>query len=462
MSPGKDAMLQGNVEESAAEYNQRMRWWREARFGMFIHWSVAASLSSYWKGKPTNFCSEWIRHTGRIPRADYHEVARNFNPRRYDAAEWVAVARQAGMKYMVFTSKHHDGFCFWDTAHTDFKITNTASRRDLMRELADECRRQDMPLGWYYSPRDWDHPDYLPHYALLPKQGTHYNSWWGYRANPYTGTTGDGECGCASCRANIPVIEERDPAKADLARYLRFMRGQLEELMTAYGPAAVMWFDAQEHPPAVGHTAELVAMMRRLNPAVIINDRVATEPGLGDFAVHEWDIPKERRARDWESCLCVNGSWAFNAFDLGWKPAAQLIRELCDIVSRGGNLLLNVGPDPDGVIPPVCVERLQEMGRWLRINGEAIYGTQAGAWESNGALRFTRKGESHYVITTEWPGAALKLPAIRLKPEASVTLLGVDTLLRWENGADGGIIHLPAVRPCEHAWAVKLSGVEAV
>ena len=444
------------LSESVSEHDQRMRWWREARFGMFIHWSVGVSLGSYWKGKPTNFCSEWIRHTGRISHADYHELARNFNPRRYDAADWVAIARQAGMKYMVFTAKHHDGFCFWDSDQTDFKITRTATKRDLMRELTDECKRQSMPLGWYYSPRDWDHADYLPHYSQLPKQGTRYKSWWGYLANPYTGTVADGECGCATCRANIPVVEERDPAKADLSRYLLFMRRQLEELMTRYGPAAAMWFDAQEHPPAVGGTSELLAMMRRLNPDVIINDRVATVPELGDFSVHEWDIPRERCVRDWESCLCVNGSWAFNAFDLGWKPASQLIRELCDIVSRGGNLLLNVGPDPDGVIPPACVERLQEMGRWLSINGDAIYGSQAGAWESAGSLRFTRKGETHYVITTEWPGQMLSLPDIHLNPDAKVTLLGVDTLLRCEPGPNGSVIHLPAVRPCDHAWVFKV------
>lgn len=445
----------------SSEDTQRIQWWRDAKFGMFIHWSVAASLSSFWKGKPTHFCSEWIRHTGRISRADYMDIARNFQPQFFDAAEWVSVARQAGMRYMVFTAKHHDGYCFWDSAVTDFSITRTSGYRDIMRELADEAQQQGIPLGWYYSPRDWHHPDYLPRYGRLSKQGTVYGSYWGYRANPSTG--GEFECGCASCRADIPIVEERSEADADLSRYLLFMRRQLEELVVRYGPTALLWFDAQDHSPHVGKTAELRDFLRGLKSDLIINDRIATEPNWGDFAVEEWNIPTEQRERAWESCLCVNGSWAFNAFDLNWKPTAQLIRELCDIVCRGGNLLLNVGPDPNGVIPAATVERLQEMGRWLQVNGEAIYGSTAGAFAPEGALRFTRNGETHYAITTEWPGQTLHLPMIRLKPGGTVSLLGVEYNLRWENGADGCRITLPAslsiARPCDDAWAFRLTGV---
>ncbi len=454
-----DMTLHNN--EATAAREQRLQWWRQARFGMFIHWSPATCLSGYWQGRPTNFCSEWIRHVARIPRADYIELVRNFQPRRFDPAEWVAVARQAGMKYMVFTAKHHDGFCFWDSEQTDFKITNTAAKRDVMQELTEECRRQRMPLGWYYSPRDWHHPDYLPHYSRLAQPGAAYKGWWGYAANPALGIEKDLDCGCPACVADVPVPEDRDAKQADLSRYLRFMRRQLEELVTRYGPAAVLWFDAQEHSPAVGGTADLIRFLRRLNPDLLINDRVATEPGWGDFAIHEWNIPQGLQPRPWESCLCLNGSWSFNALDLAWKPAAQLVRELCEIVSRGGNLLLNVGPDPDGVIPPASVERLQELGRWLRLNGEAIYDTDAGAFPPTGPLRFTRRGDTHYVIATEWPGARLDLPMLRLRPEAQVELLGVGTLLRWENQATGCSVRLPSVRPCDHAWVVRLTGVEA-
>lgn len=456
--------MSNEVKEDATgtdlEQARRLAWWRKARFGMFIHWSPATCLSGYWKGKPTDFCSEWIRHTARISNADYVELVRNFQPRRYDPAEWVAVARQAGMKYMVFTAKHHDGFSFWDSAQTDFKITNTAAKRDVMRELTDECQRQQMPLGWYYSPRDWHHPDYLPQYSRLAKQGAAYKGWWGYAANPALGIDADMDCGCPACVADVPVPDDRDAKRADLSRYLKFMRGQLEELVTRYGPAALLWFDAQEHSPAVGGTAELIRFLRGLNPDLLINDRVATEPGWGDFAIHEWSIPQTLQSRSWESCLCLNGSWSFNALDLGWKPAAQLIRELCEIVSRGGNLLLNVGPDPDGVIPPASVERLQEMGRWLAINGEAIYDTEAGTFAPAGPLRFTRRGDTHYAITTEWPGHELNLPMLRLKPGAEVSMLGVGTFLRWENQTEGCAIRLPAVRPCDHAWVLRISGIE--
>lgn len=451
-----------NDSHTAPASRARLDWWRKARFGMFIHWSPVTSLNGYWKGKPTNFCTEWIRHTARIPRAEYLEVVRNFQPRHYDPAAWVAVARQAGMKYVVFTAKHHDGFSFWDSAHTDFKITNTAAKRDVMRELADECQRQQMPLGWYYSPRDWHHPDYLPRYTRLAQPGAAYKGWWGYAANPALGIEQEMDCGCSACVADVPVVEERAARSADLGRYLMFMRGQLEELLTQYGPAALLWFDAQEHSPSVGKTAELIRYLRGLKPDLLINDRVATESGWGDFAIHEWNIPQAVQPRPWESCLCLNGSWSFNAFDLGWKPAAQLIRELCEIVARGGNLLLNVGPDPDGVIPPASVERLQELGRWLRINGEAIYDTDAGAFAPAESLRFTRRGATHYAIFTAWSASTLELPALRLRPEAEVSLVGVNTHLRWENQHNGCCIHLPAVRPCDHAWVLRITGVQGV
>lgn len=447
--------------ESVEERNRRMAWWREAKFGMFIHWSAAASLNGYWKGKPSNWCTEWVRHSARIPRDDYHALCRNFNPRHFYPEDWVTLARQTGMKYMVFTAKHHDGFCFWDTAETDFKITNTAFKRDAMRDLADECRRQEMPLGWYYSPRDWDHTDYLPHYQRLSRKGARYGGWWGYKPDPAQGIGTEADCGCAACVADIPIVEERDPAKADLARYLAFMRRQLHELVTRYGPAAVLWFDGQEHAPTVGGTADLIHRLRELHPNLILNDRVATEPGWGDFGVHEHHIPGEAQARDWESCLTVNGSWAFNAYDLNWKPAAQLVRELCDIVSRGGNLLLNVGPDQDGAVPAECMRRMQELGRWLQVNGEAIYGTTAGAFAPTETLRFTRKGDTHYAIALEWPGTELLLPGVAPAAAAEVSLLGVGTRLAWEATSDGCRVHLPyalqAARPCEHAWVFRLN-----
>jgi len=448
--------------ESLEERNRRMKWWREARFGMFIHWSAGASLNGYWKGEPSNWCSEWVRHSARIPRADYHEICRAFNPRWFHAEEWVALARQTGMKYMIFTAKHHDGFSFWNTAETDFNIMNSGCKRDVMRELADACRDQRMPLGWYYSPRDWDHPDYLPHYSRLSQKGAHYGGHWGYRPDPALGIEAEMDCGCSACIADRPIVEDRDPKRADLTRYLGFMRRQLRELVTQYGPAAALWFDGQEHNPTVGGTAELIRMLRELDPNLIINDRVATEPGWGDFGVHEHQIPGEQQARDWESCLTINGSWAFNAYDLSWKPASKLVRELCDIVSRGGNLLLNIGPDQDGGVPAECVRRLQELGRWLQVNGEAIYGTEAGAFASSDSLCFTRKGDTHYAIALKWPGETLLLPGVTPETACEITLLGSGLRLRWEAVPEGCRIHIPwmlqTAQPCDHACVFRILG----
>jgi len=456
----------GNWSESAESHDRRMAWWRDARFGMFIHWGVYAALSHLRGDDPAEWYSEWVRHCKRIPAADYHHAAREWNPRHYDPAEWVSVARTAGMKYMVFTAKHCDGFCMFDSRHTDFSIRHSRFGRDAMKELAGECRQQGMKIGWYYSPRDWDHPDYLPHYEYLGGRGVEhgcqlrewwpggptyevwdgngpkFSSYWGFKPGALTGNQ-TVDCGCEACRRNIPIREDRSAEKADVRRYLQYLKDQVTELLTNYGDISVIWFDAQDHDSTFARVRELIAHMHVLQPDLIINDRVGSGRGEGDFAIHEAHIPAEKINRDWEACLTMNGNWGFNPLAEKWASAKELIHTLCDVVSKGGNLLLNVGPDGDGHFPPQAVERLQAIGRWMEVNGEAIHGTRSWKTSRNPSIRYVRRDTIPYVLCLELPAGDLVLPEIRLKGGNRITLLGFPDEIVVADRGDGAHILLP-------------------
>jgi alpha-L-fucosidase len=330
-----------SARETPAQFAERTRWWREAKFGMFIHWGVYSVPADVTTRDGHLGGAEWYFSNKQLQVRDYERFAAQFNPVGFDAKRWVRTAKDAGMKYIVITSKHHDGFCMFDSQLTDYNITRaTPFKRDPLKELAQECRRQGLRLGFYYSIMDWHHPDYLPR-----------RSWEG---------------------------DERPANGASLDRYLDYMKGQLRELLTNYGPVGIIWFDGGwEHNAQELHSSEVNAMIRSLQPNVIINDRNHLPE---DHATPEQTIPAraDSPGRLWETCMTINDTWGYATNDTNWKPADELIRKLCDIAGKGGNFLLNVGPMADGEFPAAINERLAAIGRWMKINGPAIYGTTRG------------------------------------------------------------------------------------
>lgn len=358
--------------ETPEDAMERTRWWREARFGMFIHWGIYAVPADATKAGGGRGVGEWYLTNQHVPVREYEQLAPQFCPDRFDAARWVRAAKDAGMKYIVITSKHHDGFCMFDSKLTWYTITRaTAFRRDPLRELADECARQGVRLCFYHSIMDWHHPDYLPRRAWDKRPGT----------------------------------------KADLNRYIDYMKGQIRELLTNYGPVGILWFDgAWEHNEKELRSAEVNAFIRSLQPDIIINDRNRLPE---DYATPEQKIPEGALpdGRLWETCMTMNDTWGYVKDDENWKSSTDLVRKLCDIASKGGNFLLNVGPTAEGEFPQASVERLAEMGAWLRKNGRSIYGTSQGPVAKlpfDG--RCTTKGERVYLQVFEWPDGPLPLP----------------------------------------------------
>ena len=359
-------------------YEKRMAWYTDARFGMFIHWGLYAIPAR----------GEWVRSVERIPKEAYMTYFEEFDPVDYDPKQWAKAAKEAGMKYMVLTAKHHDGFCLFDSQYTDFKSTNTKCGRDLVREFLDAARGEGLKVGLYYSLLDWYHPDY-PHYGDL-----HHPM----RDNP--AYTNEGR---------------------DFNRYLTYLHNQVRELCTNYGKLDILWFDfSYENENAVmrGETwkaTQLVEMVRQLQPEIIIDNRLEVSgegfgslwegnptPYHGDFVSPEQIIPPEgiqdKQGRDlvWEACVTMNNNWGYCQNDHFFKPAPMLIKKLVECVSKGGNLLLNVGPDARGNIPPQSLEILRQIGAWMKDNSPSIYGCGKAGMAKPDTGRITRKGNKLY------------------------------------------------------------------
>jgi len=421
---GKADSLALLAPETAAEHDVRMKWWREARFGLFIHWGLYAVPAGAWGGKTVY--GEWIRNNAQIPIDVYDKFVGQFNPVKFDAREWVRMAKEAGMGYIVITSKHHDGFSIFDSKLTDFDVASTPFRRDIIKELSDACREAGLVFCFYHSIMDWHHPDYLP---------------------------------------RRPWEKDRPAEGADLDRYVEYMKDQLRELLTNYGDIGVVWFDGEwESTWNEARGRDLYHYVRGLQPKTIINNRVgasrggmegfsASKESAGDFGTPEQQIPATGLAGlDWETCMTMNDNWGYNARDDNWKSAEDLIRKLADIASKGGNFLLNVGPTAEGLFPQASVDRLRDIGRWMKVNGEAIYATQASPFKSLPWGRCTRKdiegGVRLYLHVFDWPAdGKLVLPGILNEPRKAYLFADAGTDLAVERADDALIVRIPAQAP---------------
>ena len=398
--------------ETAAQHDSRMEWFRDARFGMFIHWGLYAQAGGEWDGKPVpaiNGCQEWIMCAQRIQRAPYSALAGKFNPVNYNADAWVRAAKDAGMKYIIITSKHHEGFAMFRTKASPYNIVDaTPFKRDPLKELAEACRKHGMKLGFYYSQNlDWYHPG-----------------------------GGSGEW---------------DPTHAgDPEKYVSEIAiPQIREILTNYGDIAVLWFDIPGGVINKDRADRIQKTVLACNPNIIMNNRLGGGYH-GDTETPEQHIPATGfPGRDWESCMTMNGTWGFGKNDHNWKSTTTLIHNLCDIASKGGNYLLNVGPDEKGEIPAPSIERLGQIGAWLKPNGSAIYGTRASIFPQAPAWgRFTTKtlpdGDTliHAIVFEAPADGILRLPGLTNKV-AGAMVLGSKAPVPAENQDSGVVLTLP-------------------
>ncbi len=402
-------------QRPGAEQDPRLAWWRDAKFGLFIHWGLYALPAGTWKGERVPGIGEWIMLRARIPVAEYQQLASQFNPVQFNAREWVALAKAAGQQYMVITTKHHDGFCLFHSEHTDYCLTRgTPFGRDVIQELADECQRQNMRLGFYYSQtQDWYQPD------------------------------GDGN------------DWDYDESQKDFNGYIEnYVKPQVTELLTRYGPVALIWFDT---PKGIteDQSQGLLELCYELQPDCLVCGRLGNT--LGDYATtNDNTIPESAVAGDWEVPATMNDTWGFKSYDDNWKSTTDLIHKLVDIVSKGGNYLLNVGPTAAGVIPPESVARLHDLGQWMAQYGEALLGSRPGPVQAQEAYRTTTRDGAIYVLVLHWPAhGKLTLPSLTA---STARLVGtVDGALSLQATAEGLELQLPTAAPNPHCSVIRLS-----
>jgi alpha-L-fucosidase len=393
----------------------RLQWWQEARFGMFVHWGPV-SLRGTEIG--------WSRGA-QVPSEEYDSLATRFNPVQFDAAAWARTAREAGMKYLVLTSKHHDGFCLWDSKHTDYDIMNTPFHRDVVKELAEACAKEGVVFCLYHSICDWRHPDYP---------------------------------------LGSPGGKSKKPSP-DMDRYNTYLKEQLRELLTGYGRIGILWFDGEwEAPWTEARGQDLYKFVRGLQPGLIVNNRVgngredmagSTKAGAfaGDYDTPEQRVGKYQDTRPWESCITICQQWAWKPDD-AMKSLKQCLRTLIVCAGGDGNLLFNVGPMPDGRIEPRQVARLQEMGEWMKKYGATIYGTRGGPFKPGSWGASTRKGNSITLHLFEIPDAGIRLPALPRKVVRSSLLTGGQVDVRQDG--DGILVKVAKADRQDVATLVSL------
>ena len=420
---------EGHVETDE-ERDVRLQWWREGKFGMFVHWGVYSTTGGLYKGQKLPNSAEWMMCRGRIPIAEYEEYAGMFNPTEFDADEFVGLAKQAGMKYLVITAKHHDGFSMFGSKCNPYNVVEaTPFGRDIMRELADACQKQGIRFGFYYSQaQDWHHP------------GGFGNNW---------------DKTIERVSSDKYVMEKAVP--------------EVKQLLTEYGPIGIFWWDTPRKMSKDSFDA--LHSLTDLQTDVITNDRLG-EDYPGDYKTFERKIPNQGPVgKDWEVCMPISGSWGYKIGDDKFKSAETLIRNLIDISHKGGNYLLNVSPTGDGTLLPQAVERLEIIGKWMEVNGESIYGTTGSPFPSLPWGRCTKKqvedGTLLYLHVFDWPAdGKLVVPGLKNQVQGAWLLNGKAKLLTAA-GDEGVSVTLPAEAPNDYASVVvvKVNGtleVEAV
>jgi len=403
-----------SIATAQTDHDERMAWWREAKFGLFIHWGVYAVPAGKY-GDNTGY-GEWIMHHARIPSAKYKEYAGQFNPVRYDPAAWVKVAKDAGMRYIVITSKHHDGFALYPSDVTDWDVVDaTPYGKDLLGPLVDEAKKAGLKMGFYYSQaQDWNHP--------------------------------------GGAKSRFEEGDGWDEAhKGDFDAYLeKIALPQAKEILSRY-PLDILWWDT----PTWMNEERTRPFVEALNvrPGITTNNRLGID---GDTKTPEQFVPVTGHDGDWETCMTMNRHWGYNAYDDVWKSSEELIHKLIEICSKGGNFLLNVGPTAEGEFPQESIDRLQDMGAWLKVNGESIYGTTKGPFSYLSWGAATRKGDLLYLHITDWPkDKKLNVPlsskvaraALLMHPEEKLSIKAEDERI---------VIDLPEEAPDPVATVIVL------
>lgn len=375
-------------EQTIPSFEQRIKWWNEARFGMFIHYGLYSVLGRH----------EWVMNRERIPVEEYEKLADRFTAENFDPAGYARLAKAAGMKYVILTAKHHEGFCLWNSASTAFNAVNSAAGRDLIREFTDAVRAEGLGVGLYFSLMDWHHPD------------------------------------GANCL--------HDPAARQ--RFVDFTHGQVRELMSSYGKIDILWYDVPwPLKPDGWDTTGLNYMVRSLQPHILINNR-SLHPE--DFTTPEQKVVPPIAYRSWETCMTMNSSWGYNCSDTEWKSAKELVCTLAQTASGGGNFLLNIGPRTDGTVPPESVERLRQIGDWMQRNGESIYGTVRASAEWMNFGRATQKENRLFWHVARWYGEELWVGGLKTKV-LQARILGTDQPVLFEQTFEPDRLRLYGLPP---------------
>lgn len=414
------------LHETAAQRADRMAWWQDARFGLFLHWGAYSVAAGEYNGQK-NY-GEWLMYEAKVPTLEYEKLAAQLNPVQFNAEAWVKVAKDAGMKYIVITSKHHDGFSMFDSKVSDYDIVDrTPFKRDPLRELADACKKAGIKLCFYHSIMDWHHPD----------------------------AKGD----------RFPTYREN------------YLKPQLKELLTNYGDIGVLWFDGEwidEWTEPQGK--DLYNYVRSLQPNIIVNNRVGkgrngmqgmnnADDSAGDFGTPEQEILSTQSGLPWESCMTMNDHWGFNREDTNFKSAAEIIWNLADIVAKGGNYLLNVGPTPEGTFPQQCIDNLKVTGEWTHRNAAAIYGTKTwDYWQEGENVRYAQGADkSVFAFVKGINQRNITLKKIKAAPGSTLAILGENVPAKWRQTSDGLVITLPENLNlnAQPVWVFKIQGQAA-